>query len=328
MTGYDIIGDVHGSAAKLEGLLTALGYRELRGAFTHPDRQAVFVGDLVDRGSQQLRTFEIARAMLEEGAAKIVMGNHEFNAISYAMENPAKPGHYLREHNLKNFEQHSALLETVTFNSARHREILSWFRTFPLWLDLGDLRVIHACWHQESIDELAKRLEGNLIVDDEFIVAANTKGTAEHACVETILKGPEVNLSDYKALPYRDREGYVRDTARLRWWDPKAKNLRAATHLPPRSTTPDGKLYPKLPKVACRDIERFRYPDDAQEPVFFGHYWDDDAPEIAGPRCVCVDYGGVLAGKSLYAYRFTPGEELAAANFVGFPSSELQPTEA
>lgn len=321
MTGYDIIGDVHGSAAKLEGLLVALGYRELRGAFAHPERQAIFVGDLVDRGTQQLRTFEIVRAMLEDGRAQIVMGNHEFNAISYAIEDPARPGHYFRDHTSKNFEQHSTLLETVTFDSTRHRELLSWFKSFPLWLDLDGLRVVHACWHQDSIDALSKLLDGNVIVDDEFFIAANTKETMEYACIETLLKGPEVNLADYKSPAFLDREGYLRETARLRWWDPKAKSLRSAAHVPPHSTTEDGKLYPKLPKVACQEIEQFRYPQDATEPVFFGHYWNDGTPEIAAPGAVCVDYGAVLPGKSLYAYRFTPGQELSTDNFVGFPLS-------
>ena len=81
--GLDIIGDVHGHAAKLEERLTGLGYEPDGAGYRHPDRTAVFVGDLVDRGPQQLRTLEIAKAMVESGAAKIVMGNHEFNALAY-----------------------------------------------------------------------------------------------------------------------------------------------------------------------------------------------------------------------------------------------------
>ena len=47
MTGYDVIGDVHGRAEKLGGLLRKLGYRERDGACRHSERQSVFVGDLV-----------------------------------------------------------------------------------------------------------------------------------------------------------------------------------------------------------------------------------------------------------------------------------------
>ena len=36
MSGYDVIGDVHGCADKLEGLLGALGYEERKGAYRYP----------------------------------------------------------------------------------------------------------------------------------------------------------------------------------------------------------------------------------------------------------------------------------------------------
>ena len=50
MSGYDIIGDVHGMATLLEERLTSLGYSAESGAYSHPERTAVFVGDLLDRG--------------------------------------------------------------------------------------------------------------------------------------------------------------------------------------------------------------------------------------------------------------------------------------
>jgi len=44
----------------------------------------VFVGDLIDRGIQQRDSVRIARSMVEAGAAQIVLGNHEFNAVAYS----------------------------------------------------------------------------------------------------------------------------------------------------------------------------------------------------------------------------------------------------
>ena len=53
-TGYDVIGDVHGQAGKLEGLLKQMGYElDIKGTYRHPIRTAIFVGDLVDRGPDQ-----------------------------------------------------------------------------------------------------------------------------------------------------------------------------------------------------------------------------------------------------------------------------------
>ena len=97
MTGYDIVGDVHGCADKLKGLLGELGYSSHNGVYSYEgndDRQAIFVGDLIDRGHQQIETLEIVRAMVKAGSAQVVMGNHEFNAISYSVLNKEIPGEY------------------------------------------------------------------------------------------------------------------------------------------------------------------------------------------------------------------------------------------
>ena len=50
MTGFDVIGDVHGHADRVRGLLARMGYAERHGVWAHPRRTAVFVGDLIDRG--------------------------------------------------------------------------------------------------------------------------------------------------------------------------------------------------------------------------------------------------------------------------------------
>jgi hypothetical protein len=48
--GFDIIGDVHGYADQLRNMLDQLGYRETSGAYRHPNRTVIFVGDIIDRG--------------------------------------------------------------------------------------------------------------------------------------------------------------------------------------------------------------------------------------------------------------------------------------
>ena len=94
--GIDVIGDVHGHADKLEGLLRTLGYRESQGSWRHPERTVMFIGDLIDRGPRQLDTIDIARRMVDAGQARIVMGNHEYNAIAIHTPHPDKPGDTLR----------------------------------------------------------------------------------------------------------------------------------------------------------------------------------------------------------------------------------------
>ena len=85
---FDIIGDVHGCGDELEALLASLGYEvaarsdgsglDAGPVYRHPDgRQAVFVGDLVDRGPRVLDTLRIVRNMVDAGSGLSVMGNHE-----------------------------------------------------------------------------------------------------------------------------------------------------------------------------------------------------------------------------------------------------------
>jgi hypothetical protein len=56
---YDIIGDIHGHADKLEGLLIKLDYEMKDGFYQHNNRKVVFVGDFIDRGTQNRRVVEV-----------------------------------------------------------------------------------------------------------------------------------------------------------------------------------------------------------------------------------------------------------------------------
>jgi len=95
---YDLIGDIHGYASALRSLLAKLGYQECDGAWMHPERKVIYLGDFVDRGPAQVETVEIARRMVESGHALAVMGNHEFNAVAWATPRDGQTGKFLRTH--------------------------------------------------------------------------------------------------------------------------------------------------------------------------------------------------------------------------------------
>jgi hypothetical protein len=183
---YDIIGDIHGHAMELHRLLEKLGYQQSTGVYSHPSRKVLFIGDFIDRGPQILETLQTVRRMCDAGNALAVMGNHEFNALAYHTPNPAKPGKYLRDHNTKNELQHSATLSQL--NNDALKDSLDWFRTLPMWLDLGGLRVVHACWdvaQMEIILAAKERLGG---VTTEFMAEATDQNTRLFAAVEDVLK--------------------------------------------------------------------------------------------------------------------------------------------
>ena len=89
---YDFIGDIHGHANKLKSLLEKLGYKMQGGVYQHPTRKAFFLGDLMDSGLQIQDVLNVVIPMVENDAAKIVMGNHEFNFLSYNTRHPEKEG--------------------------------------------------------------------------------------------------------------------------------------------------------------------------------------------------------------------------------------------
>ena len=117
-TGYDVIGDIHGHADELEALLADLGYEKKGGAWRHPERKAVFLGDFIDRGPRQLEAVDIVRRMVDEGQAHAIMGNHEFNAIAWYLRD--ENGQPLRAHTEKNFKQHHVFLAELEGKPGLH----------------------------------------------------------------------------------------------------------------------------------------------------------------------------------------------------------------
>ena len=144
MPTIDVIRDIDGHADKLRNLLNRMGYEQTGGVYGASDRRAIFVGDLIDRGPAIGEVLEIVAGMLRADVAQIVMGNHEFNALCYHA--PDGNGGYLRPHTEKNYAQHAATLAYFEENPGAADRALTWFYTFPLWLDLGLARIVHAAW--------------------------------------------------------------------------------------------------------------------------------------------------------------------------------------
>lgn len=303
---YDVIGDVHGRASRLEALLKELGYQKRRGAWGHPTRKAIFVGDFVDRGPEQLETVQMAQSMVEEGTALAVMGNHEFNAVSFATPDPDNPGEYLRPHSEKNRQQHRAFLNQVGEGTAQHAEIIDWFRRLPLYLDLDGLRVIHACWHPGHLEQLGPYLTQESQLQSETWPEANRKGSPVYEAIETLLKGLELPLPTGRS--FLDKDGNERTNIRVQWWDGEATTYRDLALLPEearRSLPADPVPAGLLPGY------------DNEKPVLFGHYWLTGEPEPLTPRVACLDYNVVQpppVGK-LVAYRWDGEAELTDRNF-------------
>lgn len=307
---YLVIGDVHGHAQALKALLEKSGFAVSRSTWRNPDCHAVFVGDLIDRGPDQLEVVNIVRRMVDAGAASICLGNHEFNAIAWATEDreaalAGKRKHY-RIRGTKNFAQHRVFLEAVGNDTPLHKEVIGWFSSLPMWLEFEDFRVVHACWHPEHMGVLARHVDDRNVLTEEGLHEVFRKGTDAYEAAEVVLKGPEVRLPD--GVSFFDKDGIERRNTRIRWWnDDDAETYRSASLV-------DEPTAARLPTAPLPVSSRVAW--DGGKPIFFGHYWMNGTPRLLSSNRTCLDFSvakeGVLAG-----YTMRRGEsELCATNLL------------
>ena len=305
---YDIIGDIHGHADTLRALLARLGYVERNGAYRHPERRVIFVGDFIDRGPKIRETLRIVGAMVDAGTALAVMGNHEFNAIRYHTRGP--DGEPLREHSETKKAQHQRTLDQLAEPFPDEwSEWLAWFKTLPLFLELEGLRVVHAAWCEASL-----RVIGNRRFDDEsWLLEASRPGTPAFKAASTLLTGPELALPDGHRV--RDKGGHARAEIRVRWFGPCAKE-RTPTY---RSLAlPMSDEVPEI-EVCADSLATVPHYAEGEPAVVFGHYWMPPAtPTCLAFNAACVDYSVALDDGSgrLTAYRWSGEATLSDANLV------------
>ena len=302
---YDLIGDIHGCCKTLQALLDKLGYQHEAGVYHHLSRQVIFLGDFIDRGPLQREVVSLVRRMVEAGSALAVMGNHEFNAIAWYTADP-ESGDYLRPHSEKNRKQHRLFLEACEHDPDGYADIIHWFRSLPLWLDLGDLKVVHACWDKQAIEALTAWLNGGSCLNDRLLVAASHKGTWQYEAIETILKGKEIPLRDGNI--FHDKDGNERQHIRVRWWDKEATTYREVFLGPESART-------HIPDDEVHGDHLVEYTHDAP-PVFIGHYWMEGEPAPLAPNIACLDYSVAKSGGKLVAYRWDGEQRLDADKFV------------
>lgn len=300
---YDIIGDIHGHADELVELLGRLGYSETGGCFRHSSRTVIFCGDFIDRGPQIPEVVRIAKSMVDAGTALAVMGNHEFNALAYHTQHPEDPARFLRSHSQHNQRQHAQTLRQ--FRDDELEQALQWFATLPPALDLGDLRVVHACWDSAGIETIQRARSASGTFSAAALQKATTKGDPLFQAVERVMKGPELGLPE--GMTVTDKEGNVRRRIRIRWFESPAGQTWSSYSLPAKAHLAAAPVPVDAPAVP--------YPADAP-PVFVGHYWlPERQPAPLRHNVACLDYSVAKHGL-LCAYRFDGESTLSSENFV------------
>jgi hypothetical protein len=214
----DIVGDVHGEIDPLRSLMRHLGYDE---ASSHPDgRRLVFVGDLTDRGPDSPAVVNLIQRLTETGRAQCVLGNHDLNILidHHKHENKWFYGEAFLDGDGK-------VVPQVLADETTRQQVLEFFRTLPIALERGDLRVIHACWNdamidsaRESSDVVGLYKQHHELIESSFsdLQLDDIDQGLEHQNknpVKLLSSGPEERTSE---MIYAG--GKTRNEQRVLWW--------------------------------------------------------------------------------------------------------------
>ncbi|VXC10562.1 Diadenosine tetraphosphatase and related serine/threonine protein phosphatases [Pseudomonas sp. 8BK] len=306
--GYDLIGDIHGCAKTLEHLLSTLGYRQQGGVWRHPQRMAIFLGDLVDRGPRIREALHLVRDMVVAGQALCIMGNHEFNALAWST--PAAPGsgrQFVREHTPRHARLIKETLEQFDAYPAEWQGFLDWFYELPLFIDAGHFRVVHACWDASLIEPLRAQFADGCI-DEHFLQAAAVHGSFANTALDRLLRGTDMRLPHGMTLTSDD--GFTRAHFRTKFWEEDPQTYGDIVFQP--DALPE--LAAQMPLSEMQKTELLKYGAD-QPLLFVGHYWRSGKPAPIRSNLACLDYSAVLNGK-LVAYRLDQETRLDAHKFV------------
>lgn len=151
----DIVGDIHGEYDALISLMDKLGYDE--NGFHPQSRKLVFVGDLVDRGPDSIAVILFVKKLCELGNAKAVLGNHE---LSVLLQKPKDGSNWFFDRNNSGDDSYEPYRRAT---DSERREIHHFLNTLPVGIELNNISVVHAAWHDDSIAEVRKIPIGSLV---------------------------------------------------------------------------------------------------------------------------------------------------------------------
>ena len=236
------------------------------------------------------------------------MGNHEINALAWSTPAPAGSGRqYIREHTERNRWQIQDTLEQFAAWPDEWSYFLDWFYSLPLFMDMGDIRLVHACWDENLIKPFAAQYADGCI-DREFLEAATEHESFASQVLERLLRGIDMRLPHGQSMTGKD--GLTRMAFRTKFWEEQPQTYGDIVFQP--DALPDD--------VAARPLSDDQKAElllyDADQPILFvGHYWQQGNPHPIRPNLACLDYSAVKYGK-LVAYRWEGEQHLHRDHFV------------
>lgn len=278
---FDIISDVHGHLDELTELLTALGFEAHQGVWQHPERQAVFVGDLIDQGPCSGEVLSWVHTMAVAGQARLVVGNHELELLAFLFKRGFADLTLADPESLVNCllgsgaRSYGRLGQCFADQPQTLADILVWLSEQPLWIHEPGLKVVHACWDDNAFRVLEEH--GVSCLQAEVVKAWIDREEPIFSALDLVVAGCQLRAVDALGA------GKAKRRQKVRWW-PDALADYAQLNLPFAAGV--------------------NWDETQQEPIFFGHYSlsDRQQPSLISGYQVCTDFG-VASGGFLVAYR-------------------------
>jgi len=298
---YDIIGDIHGHYDELVSLLKNLGYKFENGIWKNGDRIPVFVGDYIDRGPKILETLKLVRDLTESGNGIALMGNHEYNFI--CMHNYDSNGIPFRKRSEANLKSIKETLEALS-NENDLESYIKWMEQLPIIAFNDSVRVVHAQWHQPSI-ELIMSYKVKSLNHSGLEKVFENKDLKN--ALDISMKGQEIELPE--SHHFYDKDKKKRGEARLKWWNQLPTNKMADAF----ASLPEEMKNDSFPIEILNKIDTY---SSTEPPVFFGHYWMDPSDfGLLSDNICCLDFS-VAKGGNIGGYKFDGDEILKFNNLI------------
>jgi hypothetical protein len=253
--------------------------------------------------------------------AHAIMGNHDFNAVLWATPHPDKEGEFQRPHTKKNRDQHQTYLDEVENDPILLREMTEWLKSLPVFLEIGNANIVHACWYPTGIKTLqnSECLDENGCLTNKGWNAAADKSSPFYECIEILLKGPKENLP--KGQSYPDAQGATRTRSRIAWWNENPTiNSEGYASLPecdfakqPFNSRSANSTSVKI----IKDIKSM--PLDKK--IFIGHISLSGCPKPLSDRVISVDY--FANTNQLVAFRMNNPQIPHQGHFISVPAQGL-----
>lgn len=294
MTTRFVFGDIHGHYDTLILLLDKIG---IDTDSIPDDVELIFLGDLIDRGPKSYDVVRLVKKLCDSGKARCILANHEFNFVNFNTKSKLGTGSYRRPRSDKNLTEIAETWASYRVYGRHDNETLEehvkWMESLPIALELDDINLVHACWHEESLSQLQKRGDGYYL-SDELWERASDKDDPIYKSVEILCKGLEKELPD--GMSFLDRNGVTRTLARVCWWKRNPSDWN------------DYVLGADLSALEGLPPDNLEF--SVSKPTLFGHYWRTGLPQIEDKMASCLDFSvAAYSGGYLCAYEFRCGDK-------------------